>query len=313
MPFLVLDTMQGIKMEAMTHKAAKDQNAIRLFTVLAINLFTFIWMFLDWEISMDSLRYFIFGPLAVAATAIINGLIGPETKAKIVFLRWKNPSPETRVFSDLIANDGRIDIRRIDLEIKGASSFSAEKQNVAWFDYYLHSQTNPLVVSCERNYVYYRDYTCMLIILVLTASIAGFYFCDHLDLILICILILTAQYVFVAPVAARSGNEFATTVIAVSFVKKFKKRKRLSDRSEKPTSLSDGARRATLETKDKKFSDEQKMDAARRVVNGENLVEVAQDIGAPIALLRRWSAEFRRSPEYRTAYGTQGDKKEKVT
>lgn len=313
MPFLVWNEMQGMKMEAMTHKAAKDQNAVRLFTVLAINLFTFIWMFLDWEISMESLRYFIFGPLAVAATAIINGMIGPETKAKIVFLRWKNPSPETRVFSDLIAKDGRIDIRRIDLEIKGASSFSAEKQNVAWFDYYLHSQTNPLVVSCERNYVYYRDYACMLILFALTALTASFYFRDHLNLILICLLILAVQYAFVAPVAARSGNEFATTVIAVSFVKKFKKRKRLSDRSEKPTSSSDGARRATLETKDKKFSDEQKMNAARRVVNGESLVEVARDIGAPIVLLRRWSAEFKRSPEYNHSDRTPGGKKEKVT
>lgn len=300
-------------MEAMTHKAAKDQNAARLFTVLAINLFAFIWMFLDWEISMDSLRYFIFGPLAIAATAIINGMIGPETKAKIVFLRWKNPLPETRVFSKLIAYDRRIDMKRIDLEIKGASGFSAEMQNVAWFDYYLHSQTNPLVVSSERNYVYYRDYACMMMILVLTASSACLYFRDHINLILICILVLTAQYVFAALVAARSGNEFATTVIAVSFVKKFKKRKRLSERSEKPTSSSDGARRATLETKDKKFSDEQKMDAARRVVNGESLVEVARDIGAPIVLLRRWSAEFRRSPEYNHSDRTPGGKKEKVT
>ena len=306
-------------MEVIRNKAAKDQNAVRLFVVLAINLFIFIWIFLDWEISFDNLRYFIYGPFAIAVTAIINGMIGSETKAKIVFLRWKNPLPETRVFSELIANDKRIDKKRIDLEIKGVSSFSAEEQNILWFEYYSQSQTNPLVVSSERNYVYYRDYACMLILFALAAffalaaSITGFYFRDSLNLICICLFAIAAQYVFVAPVAARSGKEFVTTVIAVSFVKKFKKGKRLSKRNEMSTSTSEDSRKATLERINKGFSEEQKMNAARRVINGESLVEIARDTGAPIKLLRHWSAKFGHPSETRPVDITQGDKNENVT
>ena len=76
-----------------------DKNAVRLFTVWGVNALAFAWAFLglypfgsDW----DSL-YLV--PLVIAIAAVLNGLIDPVSKERMVFFHWKYPFPAARAFS----------------------------------------------------------------------------------------------------------------------------------------------------------------------------------------------------------------------
>lgn len=260
-------------------KAAKDQNAPRLITVWALNALLFLWVFLDWKISIDSLQILILGPLAVAVTAVVNGMIGPETKARIVFWKWKNPSPEARVFSNLIKKDRRIDDNKLELEIRGAYKLSADEQTILWFEYYSSVQENPLVVSHERDYVYYRDYASMLASIVVPTPAIGFYLSERVDYALLYMSFLIVQYIMVVLVATRSGNEFATTVLAMSFAQEFNKRKGLAKRNEIPASTNSEEQGSTFLQSKGELSLEQKSVAVQRFLLGESLTSVAEEIG----------------------------------
>ena len=76
-----------------------EKNAVRLFTVWGVNALAFAWAFLgfypfgnDW----DSL-YLV--PLVIAIAAVLNGLIDPVSKERMVFFHWKYPFPAARAFS----------------------------------------------------------------------------------------------------------------------------------------------------------------------------------------------------------------------
>ena len=76
-----------------------EKNAVRLFTVWGVNALAFAWAFLgfypfgsDW----DSL-YLV--PLVIAIAAVLNGLIDPVSKERMVFFHWKHPFPAARAFS----------------------------------------------------------------------------------------------------------------------------------------------------------------------------------------------------------------------
>lgn len=75
-----------------------EKNAARLFTVWGVNALAFAWAFLgfypfgsDW----DSL-YLV--PLVIAIAAVLNGLIDPVSKERMVFFHWKFPFPAARAF-----------------------------------------------------------------------------------------------------------------------------------------------------------------------------------------------------------------------
>ena len=151
------------------NRTLKDQNAARLITIWALNAFFFLWIFLDWRISADNWQSLLLGPLGVVLASIVNGLVGSDTKASIVFWRWNHPLPGTRVFSELIKCDNRIDQSRAELQIRGIFNLPPDEQNILWFEYYASVQANPLVISSERGYLFYRDYVSMLVIFSIPA------------------------------------------------------------------------------------------------------------------------------------------------
>lgn len=48
--------------------------------------------------------------LAIIVATAINGLLSPDAKAKLVFLRWHHALPGHRAFSELAPKDPRIDM-----------------------------------------------------------------------------------------------------------------------------------------------------------------------------------------------------------
>lgn len=292
------------------NKTLKDQNAARLITIWALNAFFFLWMFLDWRISADNWQSLLLGPLGVVFVSIANGLVGSDTKAKIVFWRWNHPLPGTRVFSELIKRDNRINQSKAELQIKGISNFSPDEQNILWFEYYASVQANPLVISSERGYLFYRDYASMLVIFSIPALFFGYYYSESAHNSVAYAISMAIQCFLVMPVAIRTGNRFATTVVAVKFAQESRKQSNFTRENSALVSLESDTKesigsdpdldrdirrnsyRSRLSTS---VSTKNKVAAAKRVIDGESMITVAHEIGVPPSILMEWRRIVKRT------------------
>jgi len=97
----------------------KDSYRWRLFAVLAVNLILLYVAAVYDTIQLDGIRAVAsdwerawkdIGAVALAAvaTTILNGILSPDAKARIVFWRWRHPLPGCRAFSHYLKKDVRI-------------------------------------------------------------------------------------------------------------------------------------------------------------------------------------------------------------
>lgn len=292
------------------NRTLKDQNAARLITIWALNVFFFLWIFLGWKISEDNWQSLLLGPLGVVLASIVNGLVGSDTKASIVFWRRNHPLPGTRVFSELIKCDNRIDQSKAELQIRGIFNLSPDEQNILWFEYYASVQANPLVISSERGYLFYRDYVSMLVIFSIPALFFGYYYFENEHSTAIYAISMAVQYFAVRPVAIRTGNRFATTVVAVKFAQESKKQSNFARQSNALMSLGDDTKANAGSAQDpnqdirrsshnnrfsEKLSTKNKVAAAKRVLNGESVIAVAREIRVYPSRLMEWCRIVRRA------------------
>lgn len=93
-----------------------------------------------------------------------------ELKHKLVFLRWKNPLPGTRVFTDLLGKDNRIN--REDLVTQyGSLPTKAEEQNALWYKIYKKKQADKVVLNSHGRWLLFRDIFSVALIVFLPANI----------------------------------------------------------------------------------------------------------------------------------------------
>ena len=228
-----------------------DQNAVRLITVWVANAIAFAWAFLDFDPIDDNWESLFLLPLAIAVAAVVNGLVDPLSKERLVFLNWQNPFPATRAFSidpdekspDLAKNDGRVDEKRLRKLERGALPDEPEPQYNFWFRCYVEVQYDPSVLFRRRDYMFARDYACTAAVIFFLASTTllllfmaalptlimphSFSLLKHLGvqfseiwIALISYTIFTAiQYAVLRYVAVRHGRQFVTTVLAVASTK----------------------------------------------------------------------------------------------
>lgn len=80
------------------HRPFGEKNAVRLATVWVGNAFAFALAFLDFDFKDGNLESLFLLPLVIAFAAVLNGLIDPVFKERMVFFRWKHPFPAARAF-----------------------------------------------------------------------------------------------------------------------------------------------------------------------------------------------------------------------
>ena len=76
-----------------------EKNAVRLFTVWGVNALAFAWAFLGFYPFGSDWSSLYLVPLVIATAAVLNGLIDPVSKERMVFFHWKHPFPAARAFS----------------------------------------------------------------------------------------------------------------------------------------------------------------------------------------------------------------------
>lgn len=167
---------------------------------------------------MDALarqwRDFLPAGIGVVFAGVVNGLIDSNTKARLVFWRWKHPLPGCFAFSRYLNRDPRIDVKALRKAL-GRLPTKPEAQNALWYRLYKSVEHEPGVVDAHRHYLLTRDYTAIAFLLLVTAAPLGAWLIGTRGTAAAYTGVLAAQYLLARQAAWHYGVRLVSTVLAL--------------------------------------------------------------------------------------------------
>jgi len=202
-------------------KSIKDQNRWQLWFAILANVVVF-YALMQWDdIAASGVKALINKAanllpvsLAIVVTTVINGLLSPEAKARIVFLRWKNALPGHRAFTELAQKDSRIDLSRLKKACGSKLPNDPADQNSTWYRLYKSVEKKPSVEHVQRDFLLMRDYAAFAALCIFVFVVAAFVEVESRQASLLYVVGLLIQFLLVRLAAANYGNRFVTTVLA---------------------------------------------------------------------------------------------------
>ena len=152
--------------------------------------------------------------VAVLIATVLNGLLSADTKARLVFLRWRNVLPGHRAFSEYAASDPRVDPVVLRKTVGGAFPVDPVDQNRAWYKLFKTVEKKPAVDQVHRDFLLLRDYTALSVLFLIFYGAVGLYAISSLKVFGLYLVLLILQYIVVRQAASNYGVRFVTTVLA---------------------------------------------------------------------------------------------------
>ena len=202
-------------------KSLKDRNTARLVAVCAVNLAAYVAVLqgqallaLDWQQVLKATTDFFPAGLGVVFVSVVNGLMSPQAKARLVFWRWRHPLPGCRAFTVHAKNDPRINLPALRSRLGSLPKFEAE-QNAAWYKMYRTIQADPAVAHVHKEYLFTRDYASLSALMFVVLGSVALWQAGAVPQAALYLLFLAAQYAIVRFAAANYGQRFVCTVLAI--------------------------------------------------------------------------------------------------
>jgi hypothetical protein len=204
-------------------KSLKEQNRWQLWLVVAFNCIFLYGVVQANAIKVDGVRAAFTDAnnllpvgFALVLTTVLNGLLSPEAKARLVFLRWHHALPGHRAFGVHAMSDPRIDQNAL-LKLHGSASFPTDPvdQNRAWYRIYRTVEKDPAVVHVHRDFLLLRDYTGLAALFVVFCGATAMYGINSIGVRLTYFLLLLLQFAVVRQSASNYGIRMVTTVLAL--------------------------------------------------------------------------------------------------
>lgn len=203
-------------------KSLKDQNNWKIWTILSINCMLFYSIIISNKISLHDVNASIVAaknllPACVAGivATVLNSLPSPNSKAKLVFLRWTNPLPGHRAFSKYGPQDPRVDMKKIKTILKNKIPTDSQEQNIVWYRLYKTLPNDPTVMTAHRDFLLLRDYAALSFILIFVFGFAGFLYIKNVKVSFLYLFMLFLQFFITRHAAANSGIRMVTNVLAI--------------------------------------------------------------------------------------------------
>jgi hypothetical protein len=207
-------------------KSLKEQTRSLLWIIIAVNALFFYGVVHENTVELDGLRSILSNPeglvpvgVAILVSTVLNGVLSAETKARLVFLRWRNALPGHRAFSEHAQSDPRIDLDALRGFLAPAFPIDPADQNRAWYRLYKTVEKEPAVDQVHRDFLLLRDYTGLSVLFIIFNGLVGLYAVSSLKVLGIYFLILVAQYAVVRQAASHYGVRLVTTVLAQTAAK----------------------------------------------------------------------------------------------
>lgn len=203
-------------------KSLKEQNNQKIWLFVAINSLFFYSVLVSGKIELSGLKEAVVNAatllpalVAGAVATAINALPSSEMKARLVYLRWKNPLPGHRVFTKHAPCDPRIDMAQLKRAVGSIPTDEAE-QNRVWYRLYKPIADQPVISSVHRDFLLMRDFTALAtIFIVVTGPLAAYLLVEKMAAGIF-IAILVGEFLFFRQAAANCGIRMATNVLAIA-------------------------------------------------------------------------------------------------
>ncbi|MEX1013836.1 MAG: hypothetical protein WDZ80_01585 [Candidatus Paceibacterota bacterium] len=182
---------------------------IYIAVILGINLE----FYTNLNFSEDSLKQLSPPFISIFITLILSGILPSEIKSKIVFFKWKNPLPGSRIFTELAQKDSRINLNDIQSKYGDLPTDSAE-QNQLWYKIYKQYRSEITIQKSHHDFLFTRDLTSVSFIFLVLFPISIFFISNSLIISITYILYLVVQFILLRQVAKNYGNRFACNVLA---------------------------------------------------------------------------------------------------
>lgn len=208
-----------------TKENAKNYSG-KLYTFFALNCIVFIMFALPGTSSISDINeiynsYFAKSGIVLTSASfvvfILNGLITPDFKAKLVFWQKNNVYPGFRVFTDLLVKDPRID-KAILEKAYGELPKMPIEQNQLWYKIYKRYEFQSMIFNSHRNFLFSRDLTgfsfLFMCVYPISTVISIIIFGGSFSSLLWYLVFLVTQFIICSLVGRNYGNRFACNVLA---------------------------------------------------------------------------------------------------
>lgn len=201
-------------------RSLKDSYRLQLYAALAANLAFYYALVKGLDISelkVDTftahLAALLPGGLATTLCGILNSQLTFLQKARIIFLRWNDPLPGSRAFSEYATRDSRIDIKAIQRRWSPLPK-AADEQNALWYRLYQQEQGTDAVVHLNKNWLFARDYASICVLLVVVLGTVGIFQMPSVTSWFLFTGIVSCQFLIARRSAVNHAERFVSTVIA---------------------------------------------------------------------------------------------------
>lgn len=200
----------------------KAKNVAYLWAFVGINIAIFWSLLVNKRLTGSSLEHFWtqiltkHGIIAVCIPLlliVLTGALDDNSKARLVFWRWRDPLPGCRAFTELLKTDPRIDVPILK-EKYGEFPRKAHAQNALWYRLYRMHTGSLQVSEGHRLYLLTRDMATLAAMFILFFPIGLLFVSISRGLLLAYIAALLLQFIAVAVSARNYGTRFVLNVLA---------------------------------------------------------------------------------------------------
>src|SRR5579872_1673202 len=117
----------------------KESNKIGLYGLVAANLALYYLLLRstaivtgDWLTLLRGLSLIVPAGVGTALTGVVAAQFSAQAKARIVFMRWRDPLPGSEAFTKYARMDPRVDVQALERLIGQLPTTPAE-QNATWY------------------------------------------------------------------------------------------------------------------------------------------------------------------------------------
>jgi len=199
----------------------KGQNIAGLYALMGANLAVFYGVVQhdaivggNWAEAVRQLGEAVPAGLGLALTGVLNAQLSPEAKARIVFLRWRDPLPGAEAFTKHAQDDPRVDLAALEGAC-GPLPVAPREQNALWYRLYKSVGADPSVIQVHRAFLFTRDYACLGLFMCAVLGVAGFVQIPSTRTAVGYFALLVAQFLLARRAARNHGVRFVTTVLAL--------------------------------------------------------------------------------------------------
>jgi hypothetical protein len=168
----------------------------------------------DWAETARQLAEAIPAGLGLAVTGLLNAQLPAEAKARIVFLRWRDPLPGSEAFTKHGPADPRVDVAALESAF-GPLPVTPREQNALWYKLYKSVSSDASVTQVHRAFLFTRDYACLALFAWVVLGSAGFVQIPSVRTALGYVAVLGAQFLLARRAARTHGVRLVTTVLAL--------------------------------------------------------------------------------------------------